>query len=466
MDALRRACRAGAVLGAAWLLAFQGPAQALDLMDAWRAAQQHDLEFATARASQQATATRRDQATALWRPTVTVSGTAGLANAYSATRGAQFSAPGFGTSRDVEFKTSIHSGVLGRAAVTANLPLFNREREAQGRQLTLAADSGDVQWQQAQQALMLDTAQRYFDVMLGADSLRVLRHQQVSVDRARVEMLDRFKLGDAPVTDTHEAAARAEAIAAQILGLETELQLKQVAFNDATGLPPVALAPLRSSQGAVFDAKALDHWLAEAQTRNPQLRLQVTAVEVARQEAAKTSAAYSPSVDLVAQAGYERLSGSGEFGSATHSGHNGLIGVQVALPLYTGGMRSARREEALRGVDKAQSQADRTRQLVAQQTRAAWLGLTVGARRIAALTQALAASRSRLDATRLGRKVGDRTTMDLLNAENDAANAELILLQARIEWLMNRLRLGAAAGVLDETWLASVNTELQAAGGR
>jgi outer membrane protein len=80
--------------------------------------------------------------------------------------------------------------------------------------------------------------------------------------------------------------------------------------------------------------------------------------------------------------------------------------------------------------------------------------------------QALASSRSRLDATRLGRKVGDRTTMDLLNAENDAANAELSLLQARIEWLMNRLRLGAAAGMLDETWLQSVNMELQAAGGR
>jgi outer membrane protein len=52
--------------------------------------------------------------------------------------------------------------------------------------------------------------------------------------------------------------------------------------------------------------------------------------------------------------------------------------------------------------------------------------------------------------------------MDLLNAENDAANAELTLLQARIEMLINRLRLGAAAGVLDEFWLQSVNAELQA----
>ena len=468
MRAARVPGKVAAVLGAVWLLASAAPSRAADLMDAWRAAEQHDLDYAAARASQQGMATRRDQATALWRPTVAVAGTAGVAAANSVTRGAQFTAPGFGTSRDVEFKTSINGGVLGRAAVSANLPLFSREREAQGRQLALSADSGDFQWQEARQALMLNTAQRYFDVMLAAESLRVLRQQQVAVDRAQVEMKDRFQLGDVPVTDTHEAAARSEAIAAQIVALETELQLKQAAFSDSTGLQAGALASLRAPAqvAAGFDAKTLAFWVAEAESRNPQLRMQATAVEIARQEAAKSSAANSPTVDLVAHAGFERLSGHGDFGNATNAAHNGLIGVQVAVPLYTGGMRSARREEALRGVDKARSVADRTRQIVAQQTRAAWLGLTAGARRVAALTQALVSNRSRLDATRLGRKVGDRTTMDLLNAENDAANAELTLLQAQIEWLMNRLRLGAVAGALDETWLQSVNTHLQASGGR
>jgi len=72
----------------------------------------------------------------------------------------------------------------------------------------------------------------------------------------------------------------------------------------------------------------------------------------------------------------------------------------------------------------------------------------------------------RLDATRLGRQVGDRTTLDLLNAENDAASAELTLWQARIDLLMNRLRLAALAGRLDETSLQSVNASLQAPGGR
>lgn len=455
-----------ALLCVMWL-ATAAPATATDLLQAWRAAQQHDPDYATALAARQAGSTRRDQASALWRPTVILSGTAGVAGSDSATRGAQFSAPGFGTSRDVAFNTSINSGVLGRAGLSASLPLFSRERKAQSRQLALSADSADLQWQEAGQVLMLNTAQRYFDVMLAGESLRVLRQQQVAVDRARVEMKDRFQLGDVPVTDTHEAAARSEAIAAQILGLETDLQLKTAVFTDATGLQPVTLKPLLpEGKAAPFDPRELAFWLSQAEARNPQLRLQRFAVEVARQEVAKTSTALSPNVDVVAQIGGERLSGSGDFGSATNTAYNRMIGLQIAVPLYTGGMRNARQQEALHEISKALSQADRTRQIVTQQARAAWLGLTVGARRVTALSQTLASSRSRLGATRLGRKVGDRTTMDLLNAENDAANAELTLLQARVELLMNRLRLAAVAGQLDEPWLQSVNAALQAPAGQ
>ena len=459
---MRRARGSAVALSAAWLLAMALPAGATDLIDAWRAAQQHDLDYAAARAAQQAGAARRSQAAALWRPSVVLTGTAGVGGSDSSATGAQFSAPGLGTSAGVAFDTSVNRGALGRWALAASLPLLSRERNAQGRQLELSADVSDLEWQNAQQTLMLNTAQRYFDVVLASDSLRVLRQQQAAVEQALLETQDRFRLGDAPVTDTHEAAARSGAIAAQRLALETDLQLKQADFTDATGMPPAAALLLPPSvEARPADAQALEFWLSEAELRNPQLRMQITAVEVARQEAAKFSGALSPSVDLVAQVGREHSSGSGDFGSASNRAGNRMIGVQLSVPLYTGGMRSARQQEALHGIEKAQAQADRTRQQVTQKTRTAWLGLTVGGGRVAALSQALVSSRSRLDATRLGRQVGDRTTLDLLNAENDAASAELTLLQARIELLMNRLRLAAAAGRLDEAWLQSVNASLQ-----
>jgi outer membrane protein len=179
------------------------------------------------------------------------------------------------------------------------------------------------------------------------------------------------------------------------------------------------------------------------------------------QEAAKSSGTLSPSIDLVAQVGREQLSGTGDFGDASNRSANSVIGLQLVVPLSTGGMRAARAQEALGGIDKARAQAGRTRQQIMQQARAAWLGLAVGVGRIAALSQALVSTRSRLDATRLGRQVGDRTTLDFLNAENDAASAEYTLMQARIEVLTSRLRLAAAAGRLDEGWLLSVNAALR-----
>ena len=462
MHAPRQLHCAGLWLTALALAGVAMPAAATDLIDAWRAAQQHDLDFAVSRAAQQSGEARRSQAGALWRPNVMLSGTAGIAGSDTAVNGAQFSAPGLGTSDGVAFNTSVNRGTLGRWALSASLPLISRERDAQGKQLVLSADVADLEWQEAQQTLMLSTAKRYFDVVLATDGLRVLRQQQLAVNSALTETQDRFRLGDKPVTDTHEAAARAEAIAAQGLALETDLQLKQAAFTDATGLRPNAvqwMAP--SAEAPPGSHQALEFWVSEAVAHNFLLRIQLAAVEVATQEAAKSSGALSPRLDLVAQLGRERLSGSGDFGNASNRSGNRMIGLQLSVPLYTGGMRGAREQEALRGIDKARAQADRTRQQVVQQTRTAWLGLTVGAGRIAALSQALVSARSRLDATRLGRQVGDRTTLDLLNAENDAASSELTLMQARVEFLMNRLRLAAAAGRLDEAWLQSVNASLQ-----
>ena len=66
-----------------------------------------------------------------------------------------------------------------------------------------------------------------------------------------------------------------------------------------------------------------------------------------------------------------------------------------------------------------------------------------------------------MDATQLGRQLGDRTTLDLLQAENDAAAAALALVQARSELLLARLQLSALAGVLDDAQLDGVNAALQ-----
>jgi len=132
------------------------------------------------------------------------------------------------------------------------------------------------------------------------------------------------------------------------------------------------------------------------------------------------------------------------------------------VPPFTGGYRDAKEEEARRLADKAAAEVERTRQEVAQQVRTAWLGLSVGTERVQALAEALSASMSRSDATHVGHEVGQRTTLDLLNAENDSASAQLALAQGRVGLLLDRLRLAAPVGQLVEGTLRSVNAELAA----
>lgn len=438
--------------------------KATELMEAWRAATQSDKEYAVARAAHATAQPRRDQAAALWRPTVGLVSSVGVATNESETRGAQFSSPAFGQSTGVAFNTSVTNGTTSRWAVAATQPLYNPKRRAEQQQLSTSADLADLQWQVAGQSLMLRTAERYLDLALAEETVRVHRQQFDAMQQAAAEAQDRFKLGDVPITDTHEAGARQAAIRAQVLGAESDALVKRSLLADTTGLPASVLAVRIPGSSAERRSllQPLEFWLDEAQSGNPGIRAQLMAAEAARQEAAKYSRSSSATVDLIAQAGRDRLSGSGDFGSASNTGTSRMIGIQLSVPLFTGGYRSAKEEEALRLADKAVAEVERTREQVAQQVRLAWLGLSVGAERVRALEQALNASLARRDATRLGREVGERTTLDLLNAENEFAASRLALIQGRVGLLMDRLRLAALVGRLDEATLQATDGELAA----
>ena len=452
---------AGLKLAVAGALAFQAPgAMATDLVDLWQAAVGHDKTLAVASAAHAAAQPRRGLAAALWRPQVSLSTSVGIAGSDTSTEGAQFSAPGFGTSRDVAFATSVNSGGSARAAVTLVQPLVNPLRRAQQVQIGLSVDMAETQWLADRQALMLRTAERYFDLALAEETLRVQQRQLDAVQRAGEEAQDRFKLGAVPVTDTYEAQARLGGVRAQRMAADVDLRLKRQALADSSGLAANELqARLPMGRLSRLPTPALDSALAQAEAGNPGVRIKRLALDIARQEAAKYSLRASTTVDVVAQLSNERLSGQGDFGSASNRSGNRSIGLQLTVPLFDGGARDARQLEALRLAEQAAAEVESSREQVTQQVRSAWLGLSVGAERMAALTQALRAADARSDATALGREVGDRTTLDLINAETDRAAAQLALAQARVTLVMERLRLASLAGALDEQTLRAADQD-------
>jgi outer membrane protein len=439
-------------------------AWALDLMEAWRAALAHDPAYASAQAAYQAGQTQERQASALWRPALALQAGAGAGYADSATRNARFAAPGLGTSNGVAFDTSVHGGTATNAGIELRQPLYDRDRDAQAEQLRLGVQQAQLAWDDAQAELMLRTAQTYFDLALAGEQVRLIERQLAAVTRAQAEAQDRFDLGDNPITDVHEATARAQALSAQQLAAQAQLEVRRAALADLTGLPPLDAAALALPVRLPEDAETgeLAAWLDRVAEHAPTVRAAQMGLLAARQEARKSEGAASPTVDLVARAGRDTLSGSGSFGGgASNRQTQGMIGVQITLPLDVGGGRSARFDQSVARITQAQAELDRARQQASQQARAAWLGLSVGKSQVLALTAAAQASQARLDATRTGHEAGERTTLDLLNAENDAAAAQLALAQARVQVQLDGLRLARLAGALDEPRLQHLQEALK-----
>lgn len=438
------------------------PAQATDLLQVWQAAQHHDRTLLAAQAAHGTAQPQRAQARALWRPSVGLQASAGRGYGQTHMQGAQFSAPGMGTHDGVDFGTSVTHGHVTQVGVQAVQPLIDPQRRARQQQLRLSADMGDLQWQAARQAAMLRVVEQYLDLAVAQEALQVLEQQLQAVDRALAEAQERFDLGAAPITAVHEARAHQAQLQARHLAAQADLQVQQRKLQDSTGLPANALQP-RLPGNVAAQGLALELWQERAAAQNFSIRLQQLATDVAQAEADRQRASAAARVDIVAQAQQQRLSGRGDYSQhARNKETQAAIGVQLTVPLYTGGYRSAREQEAVAQWQAALAQLEATRQQVAQQVHAAWLGEQTGARQVQALEAALQASAARQDATRTGHAVGHRTVLDVLQADSEHANTQLALAQARSRLLLAQLQLAQLAGALDESALHQANRQLLA----
>ncbi|PUE48408.1 TolC family protein [Limnohabitans sp. 2KL-51] len=447
----------GALLAAAL---FVPSAQALDLLQTWEQARQHDPQMQVVQATRSTVQAYEAQAHSLWRPVVMGSATVGAMSSETRTTGAQF-AVGGQPPMPGSFATSASAALSTRWSLQAKQPLYSPERQAQQAQLQHAAGVAEWRADLAQQQFMLLTVQRYFNVLLAERQLQVLKSQHVAVQRSLTEAQDRFAIGDLPVTDTHEAAARASGLQAQWLAADSELQMARQVLAESTRLPTETLKPLtpKAAESAAA-SPPLDQVLAQVREANTGLRLKKAQWDVARQEVKKHQARGGITLDLVAQAGRDRLSGDGDFGPASNTQSQQMVGLSLNVPLYTGGYRSAKLQEAVSAQAQAEAEYELTVQQTQQQARSVWLALQTGPARLSALQASWKASTARLDATRLGRQVGDRTTLDLLQAQNDAAQSELGWLRAQTELLLTRLQLDALTGSLSVQSLQGLNAQL------
>ena len=439
------------VLGLALVWSGAAYADDLSLSEAIASARLHDKEYLSASTLTDSADALRAQAGSLWRPQVVLSASAGKASNETKTAGAQFSAPSMGMfNQTADFNTSISNGTMTQWAVSAKQPLYNPARRAQSQQLKLGAQITDLQRQGAEQALIVRTAERYFDAQLAQQKLQLLSAQLKSTQSSTEEAQYRFDIGNRPITEVYESQAQLAEIQAAHYGAQSDLQIKLQRLQDAIGHIPAALPNAVQLRQPLPKLEPLAVWQTKAQQNNIELQMQALAVRNAQAKAQEYALGASASVDLVGQIGRQKLSGDGDYGSAKNQQNHSMIGVQLTVPLYTGGYNSAKYQEAQAALKKVQIDLQRTQEQVAQNVNAAWLGAQTAQLQVSALSAALKASAARLDATKTGQEVGHRTVLDVLNAQNQNTQVRINLESAKQQYVMSRLRLGALVQALDE----------------
>ncbi|MFH2139871.1 MAG: TolC family outer membrane protein [Pseudomonadota bacterium] len=426
------------ILSAMLAVAFTAPASAADLIDIYRAAQTQDAVFAAARAAQQAGQEKLSQGRALLMPSVNLNANTAY-NDVNAPYGAnKYNSHGYG--------------------VTITQPLFREQNWAMYNQSELQVAISEAQFKAAQQDVILRSAQAYFDVLIAQDTVQLIVAQKSAIAQQLEQAKRNFEVGTATITDTYEAQARYDLILAQELAAASDLEVKRRNLQQLIN----ADVPVLNVLGAGFNPVAPEpadaqKWVDDAKLNNLQVKVAEAAYELADEEVARNRGGHLPTLDLVGS--YSKNTGCA-FTSCGDT-RSTSVGLQLNMPLFQGGSTQSKWREAEANREKARQDLENARRNVAVQTRQAYLGVATGIAQVQALQQALKSSESLLSASKLGQEVGVRTSLDVLNAQQQMYATRRDLYQAQYNYLVSNLRLKAAAGNLQEADLERVNQALR-----
>jgi len=345
-------------------------------------------------------------------------------------------------------------------AVTLTQPLFRWQNWIAISQAQKQVLQAEAALTIAQQDLIVRTAQAYFDVLLAQDNVALSEAQKKAFSEQLAQAKRNFEVGTSTIVDTLEAQARYDQTVAKEILDKNDLEVKRQALTQLIGKPAEPLVPLREPVALVPPKPAnIDEWVNAAGTSSFSVAISRAAYEIAEKEVDRARAGHYPTADLSAQWVYNKNPNLTS-GIGTLAQNTGSVGVSVSVPLYAGGGTQSRVREALAGKERAQQDLENTQRTVAQAVRQNYLNVTNGVALGGALEQALASTQSQLDSTILGRDVGVRTSVDVLNAQQQVIQTRRDLQQARYSYFLNTLRLKAASGTLAEPDLELVNRAL------
>lgn len=409
-----------------------------NLLDVYRMAQQSDPTLRAAEAGNQAAQQGRAQSRAVLLPQVNLS-----ADVTKNQRDAN------GVSTDYD-----SSGY--------NLSLVQSLYHHDYYQQLKVADAGIAQanalYEAARQGLILRVASAYFRLLAAQDSLTTAEASKRAIAQQLRQTQQRFEVGLTAITDVHEAQAGYDAAVAAEIAASNGLDIAREELREITGQEPLAPAALQESMPLLSPEPAdIGQWVEKARTQNLSLIAAEAAARAAAEELNRREAGHYPTLDLVANHRYSDTTDD----PSGYEMDNTSIGVQLSVPIYSGGLTTARSREARALLAQAQENLETQRRATVREVRSAYLGVTAGISQVKARKQALSSAQTALEATQAGFEVGTRTAVDVLNAQQVRYGAQSEYFRSRYDYLLATLLLKQAAGSLSEEDITLINGWLQ-----
>lgn len=330
----------------------------------------------------------------------------------------------------------------------------------------------------AQQDLIIRVAQRYFDVLAAEDRLTSIHADRQAIARQLEQAKQRFDVGLIAITDVQESqAAYDQSVAGEIAAKRTLATAREF-LREITGQYVSNLSAPKEDFPLQSPGQSEADWVNLSLSQNLNLVASRLDEKLARDEIAFQRTGHYPTLDLELNSNDRAQDGDGssfdingipQISTIDSDVNTDSIWLQFNLPLFTGGVTSSRVREAVYLHRASREQLQRVTRETERQTRDAYLGVLSEQSRVAALNQAVASSRTALEATQAGFDVGTRTIVDVLDSQFALYQAITNYEQARYDYIMNVLTLKEAAGTLQvqdleeiDAWLINRKTPEEA----
>lgn len=285
-----------------------------------------------------------------------------------------------------------------------------------------------------EQRVLFGAVAAFMDVKSASQSVTINQNSVRVIGEELKAAQDRFAVGEVTRTDVALAEARLAAARATLAAAEGDLAAAREAYKAATGAYPGALAAAPKPPalpGTLDEARAI------AQRSHPAVREAQREVTVSELRVSAAVAQRKPTVTAEAALAVD-----------DNGDDRSSIGIRFVQPIYTGGALSSAHRKAIAARDASRSGLLQTGVTVAQEVGNAWAQIAVSRARIEATDRQIRAATVAYEGVREEAKLGARTTLDVLDAEQDLLDAQAARIEAEASRQIAIYALLASMGLL------------------